>query len=82
MTGRIKLLQNGVPTQPDANLPEIPYAYDHPTESQTILARMVLRTSSSPTHNVPTSLSATPVAVQWASLLTVLNPRTVTCLLV
>ena len=32
MTGRIKLLQNGVPTQPDANLPEIPYAYDHPTE--------------------------------------------------
>jgi Domain of unknown function (DUF305) len=32
MTGRIKLLKNGVPTQPDANLPEIPYSYDHPTE--------------------------------------------------
>ena len=32
MSGRIKLLQNGVPTQPDSNLPEIPYAYDHPTE--------------------------------------------------
>lgn len=31
MTGRIKLLQDGVPTQPDEDLPEIPYAYDVPS---------------------------------------------------
>jgi hypothetical protein len=32
MTGRIKLLQNGVPTQPDDDLPVIPYEYDVPSE--------------------------------------------------
>jgi Domain of unknown function (DUF305) len=32
MTGRIKLLKKGVPTQPDADLPEIPYEYDQPSE--------------------------------------------------
>ncbi|KAI2490847.1 DUF305-containing protein [Fragilaria crotonensis] len=32
MSGRIKLLQNGVPVQPDEDLPEIPYKYNHPTE--------------------------------------------------
>jgi hypothetical protein len=31
MTGRIKLLDNGVPVQPDADLPEIPYEYDQPS---------------------------------------------------
>jgi Domain of unknown function (DUF305) len=32
MSGRIKLLKNGIPTQPDEDLPEIPYKYDVPTE--------------------------------------------------
>ena len=32
MSGRIKLLQNGIPVQPDEDLPEIPYKYNHPTE--------------------------------------------------
>ena len=30
MTGRIKLLKDGEPVQPDANLPAIPYQYDEP----------------------------------------------------
>jgi hypothetical protein len=32
MTGRIKLLKKGEPTQPNADLPEIPYKYDEPSE--------------------------------------------------
>ena len=32
MSGRIKLLKNGIPTVPDADLPEIPYKYDQPTD--------------------------------------------------
>ena len=32
MSGRIKLLQNGIPIQPDSDLPAIPYTYDQPGE--------------------------------------------------
>ena len=32
MTGRIKLLRNGLPIQKDAHLPELGYEYDMPAE--------------------------------------------------
>merc|ERR1712003_346233 len=32
MTGRIKLLRDGEPLQPDADLPELPYEYNQPAE--------------------------------------------------